>query len=187
MGNCKTLTSGVCRGCRDGRGGMSSVWYANACEVDWANETRGTDGEITDLPLISGASWFYFRPNKGTGNAKEDTNVSPENGTTFYKETVSGSYSSNNQAMRNTIDEINKSDVVAICKDNNGRMWLYGTEDNPLVADGGGSDTGTGSGDLNGWKTSHSAEVNEPAPEVIPGAASALKTALETAKSACGC
>ena len=187
MGNCKTLTSGICRGCRDGRGGLVSIWFANACEVDWSTLTTGTDGEITELTLINSANWHYFKPNKGTGNAKEDATISAENGTTYYKQAITASYSVNSQDMRNTFDELSKSDLIAICKDANGRMWLYGSEDNPLVADGGGSDTGTASGDLNGWKSSHSAEVNSPANEVLPSANSGLAAALATAKAACGC
>ena len=102
-----TLTSGICRGCRDNAGGIKKFYVADINDVQWPL-TTDSDGAITDIVLDDGQDWFVLQPNKYSSNWQESINVSVENGTLGYEQVITAVFGKNDQAVRNTIAEMAK-------------------------------------------------------------------------------
>lgn len=185
--SCLTLSSGICRGCRDNAGGVKAVFAANLCGVNWGGMVTNTDGEVTELTLSMTQSWYYLMPNKNTSNWVENINSSVENGTLYYEQVVTAVFGKMDQSLRNTINEMCASELALIVVDNNNTMWLIGSDGNGAIVTGGNSASGTALGDLNGWTINLTCNARNSAVVVSPSESSALKTALDAAKAACGC
>lgn len=182
MGNCLSLTSSICRGCRDSAGGIKKIYAANACSVDTI--TRDQDNTVTGITLAAGSNWYELVPNKNTSNWVENINASIENGTLYYEQVVTAVFGKNTQALRNTIDELNQSELVLVVEDNNGIYWLIGQKDNGAVVTGGSSASGTAYADLNGWNVTMTCNSVSPADTVGLQGVQAITTGLQ---SVCGC
>lgn len=169
-----TLTSGICRGCKDNAGGIKKVYIADEALVDWtkfeqapapSNDTDPVEGTITNLELVSGAQWYVFQVNKYSSSWTENVNVA-DTGNVSFQQVVSLVFSKNAQDKRNVISEIAKGDLVMIIEDNNGKKWLIGSEDNGIALSGGSSTSGTAMGDMNGWSPEFTCNSVSPANEI---------------------
>lgn len=181
MSNCMTLSSGICRGCRNSAGGVKTLYVADINYVDWASMAVGTNGEVTELPLLTYGAWYELQPSQYSANWNEEINVSIENGTKFYAQTVNGVFGKNDQLLRNAIDDMANGELVLIVKDNNNTMWLLGSEGNGVNITGGNSESGTALGDRNGWSVNFTCNAPTPATTVEPAQGSDLETALAAA------
>lgn len=175
---CMTLTSGICRGCKDNAGGIKKVYIADEALVDWTKfeqapaptaDTDPVEGTITNLELVSGAQWYVFQVNKYSSNWTETINVA-DTGNVSFQQVVSLVFSKNAQDKRNVISEIAKGDLVMIIEDNNGKKWLIGSEDNGIALSGGSSTSGTAMGDMNGWSPEFTCNSVSPANEIAADA-----------------
>lgn len=173
-----TLTSGICRGCKDNAGGIKKVYIADEALVDWTKfdqapapttDTDPVEGTITNLELVTGASWYVFQVNKYSSSWTETINVA-DTGNVSYQQVVSLVFSKNSQDKRNVISEIAKGDLVMIIEDNNGKKWLIGSEDNGVALSGGTSTSGTAMGDMNGWSPEFTCNSVSPANEIAADA-----------------
>ena len=100
-----------------------------------------------------------------------------------WLQTLNLVFSKNETALRDTVNELAQSEVVAIAENADGTMWFLGEEGNGLLTTTATSNSGTAAADLNGWTLALTSTCTEPAIEVLPGEQSALKTALATAKN----
>lgn len=202
--SCMTLTSGICRGCRDNVGGIKKAFFTNACDLEFYNGTGvgafqlGTDGEIADY--ANSISWYPFVPSQHTGNYVETLNVSVENGTVYYNGVLTLAFNKMEQKKRNVIGEMAKGDLAIIFQDENNKYWWIGGlkitdaggKPTSVVADssvgcvlGGTSfQTGTAMADSNGGSLTFTIDMAKPAIEVIPKAGGKLESDLESALSA---
>lgn len=213
MANCMTLTSGICRGCRDNVGGIKRAWFANICDlrnidkftVDFKEDDQGISGTgaITDYELISTGkiNWYCFRPSKHTGNYVETINISVENGTVYYNGVLGLNYNKAEQAKLNTVFEMSKGDLAMIFEDGNGRFWWLGglnvtttggipsqvTTDitNGVVIGGTSFQTGTAMADANGGALTFTIDMAHPAMEVVFSAGGRLDSDIQAAEAAC--
>lgn len=181
MNTCMTLSSGICRGCRNSAGGVKTLYVADINYIDWGSIQYGTDGEITELPLLTYGAWYELQPAQYSANWTEEINVSIENGTKFYAQTVNGVFGRNDQLLRNTVDDMANGELVLIVKDNNNIMWLIGTEGNGANVTGGSSESGTALGDRNAWSVTFTCNAVHPANTVVPANGSDLETNLAAA------
>ncbi len=188
--SCMTLTSGICRGCRDNAGGIKKFYVADVTEVVWpltydTDSDSPTYGAVTNITLEEGAMWYVLQPNKYSSNWQENINVSVENGTLGYEQVVTAVFGKNEQALRNVIAEMAKGDLIMIIVDNNDKMWLVGNQDNGAYVSGGNSASGTALTDLNGWNVNFTCQSREPAVQVVPENGGYFKAALDSADAAC--
>lgn len=178
--SCLSLTSNICRGCRDNAGGIKKIYAANVCEVDTITDATGTnDGKaISAITLSVGANWYEFVPNKNSSNWTENINASVENGTIFYEQVVTAVFGKNTQMLRDTVEEIGQSELILVVEDNNGVLWVIGEKGNGAVITGGTSASGTAWGDLNGWNLTLTCDSRVPARTLLTA---------PTVATECGC
>lgn len=176
-----TLSSGICRGCRDNAGGVKTLYVADINFIDWDNIAYGTDGEVTELPLLTYGAWYELQPAQYSANWQEEINVSIENGTKFYAQTVNGVFGKNDQLLRNTVEDMANGELVLIVKDNNNTLWLIGSEGNGANVTGGTSESGTALGDRNGWSVTFTCNAKSPALTVVPAEGSDLASDIAAA------
>lgn len=182
MASCMTLTSGICRGCRDNAGGIKKIYVADITDVTFPITTY--NGVITNITLDD-ADWYVLQPNKYSSSWTENINVSVENGTLGYEQVVTAVFGKNDQALRDVVTELAKGDLMLIIVDNNDVMWLIGTQDNGAYVSGGNSASGTALTDLNGWTLNFTCMAKFPANTVVPAEGGDLATALAEADAAC--
>lgn len=178
-----TLTSGICRGCRDNAGGIKKLYVVDLNGVTFPVATR--DGVVEEILLEDGAKWYVLQPNKYSSSWTENINVSVENGTVGYEQVVTAVFGKNDKVLRDVVTELAKGDLVIIVVDSNDVMWLIGSEDNGAYVSGGNSASGTALTDLNGWTLNFTCMAKFPANTVEPKQGGNLELALLAADSAC--
>lgn len=160
MSKCMTLTSGICRGCRDNVGGIKAFYAANIQDV---NGITFTNGIVT---AIDCDTWYFFEPNKYSSNWSDTENVSIENGTNYYEQSMNVLFGKYEQAVRDTLEELASAEMIIVVKDSNNKMWLLGDKDNGMILTAGNSNSGTAYGDFNGVNLTFSRFCKTPAVEV---------------------
>lgn len=180
MSGCMTLTSGICRGCRDNVGGIKKIYVADITNVNFPFTKY--NGVVTDITLDEGKDWYVLEPNKYSSSWTENINVSVENGTLGYEQVITAVFGKNEQALRDTVNELAQGDLIMIIVDNNNVMWLIGSEDNGAYVSGGNSASGTALTDLNGWTLNFTCMARESAVTVVPAEGGDLETALAAAE-----
>lgn len=183
MASCMTLTSGICRGCRDNAGGIKKLYVADLNDVVFPITSE--DGVVVEIELESDAKWYVLQPNKYSSSWTENINVSVENGTLGYEQVVTAVFGKNDQALRDVVTELAKGDLVIIVVDSNDVMWLIGSEDNGAYVSGGNSASGTALTDLNGWTLNFTCMAKFPANTVVPKTEGILDVDLRKADLGC--
>lgn len=182
--SCLSLTSNICRGCRDNAGGIKKVYAANICDItDITHDTTGSDPDHSIISITNTGNWFELIPNKNSSNWTENINASVENGTIFYEQVATLVFGKNIQALRNTVKEICDSDLLLVIEDNNGVYWAIGEIGNGAMVTGGTSASGTAWGDLNGWNLTLTCNSRVPACTVDP----TIVAGFISQGNACGC
>lgn len=179
MASCMTLTSGICRGCRDNVGGIKKIYVTDITNVTFPLTVY--NGVVTDITLETDTDWYVLEPNKYSSSWTENINVSVENGTLGYEQVITAVFGKNDQALRDTINELAQGDLMMIIVDNNNVMWLIGSKDNGAYVSGGNSASGTALTDLNGWTLNFTCMARESAVTVVPDEGGDLETALAAA------
>lgn len=183
MASCMTLTSGICRGCRDNAGGIKKLYVADLNDVVFPITSE--DGVVVEIELDSEAKWYVLQPNKYSSSWTENINVSVENGTLGYEQVVTAVFGKNDQALRDVVAELAKGDLLIIVVDSNDVMWLIGSEDNGAYVSGGNSASGTALTDLNGWTLNFTCMAKFPANTVVPKTEGILDVDLRKADLGC--
>ena len=165
-----SLTSGWIKGCKDNAGGLKRVLLANKDDVvSFTEGATGSltvpSGEITDITMVAGATFFEFVPNKMSSNWVENIQANAQNGTIGYEQVLTMIFAKNEAAKRNQVALLGQGEVYAIVEDYNGKYFLLG-EFNGCELTGGSSSSGTALTDLNGWTLTLTAMEPEPAKEV---------------------
>lgn len=183
MASCMTLTSGICRGCRDNAGGIKKLYVADLNDLVFPISTVA--GAVDNIVMERDAKWYVLQPNKYSSSWTENINVSVENGTLGYEQVVTAVFGKNDQVLRDVVTELAKGDLAIIVVDSNDAMWLIGSEDNGAYVSGGNSASGTALTDLNGWTLNFTCMAKFPANTVVPKPDGDLDVALKMADLAC--
>lgn len=125
MATCN-LTAALALDCLDNVGGLKNLWISS--NFDYTSITAdNTDG----ITAVSGGTGTFYQVEipKSGASFTENFNVSEENGTAFFEQTVTIPVQKLSSAKREQIQLIayNRATRVVV-EDNNGVYWLIGLE-----------------------------------------------------------
>ena len=144
------ITSGITLDCRDNQGGIEYIYIANG--TGNATGLTVSGGTVSNWPGITNSnSWYKFEVPKQTSSITETITTSEENGTVFYDQQVSVSFTKMEREKRNQIELLARNRKLAVVvKDANGTFWSIGlTRGAHLLS--GSSLSGAAYGDRNGY------------------------------------
>ena len=167
------LTSGYTLDCKDAVGGLKSVLF-----IEWKNVTAitVTANVVSAITKAAGKTFFKYELAKETSQFTETVTASAQNGTIFYAQSLNIILNKLQTATRNEILLLAQNNLMAIAEDKNGKYWLLGRL-NGLDISGGTAQTGTASGDRNGYELTFEGQEKELAIEVGSGIIAGLLTA----------
>ena len=145
------LIKGHSIGCRDGIGGVKTLWFA---QFDEATITTSA-GEVTDLEMGS-AHLHGYHMQRGVGSISESITGSTENGTIFYAPVVNVVLNKLTKEDQNEIKLLGQTKVVIFAQLNeqlaNGHDVIIGLGvTNGMALNAGTMDSGAAFGDRNGY------------------------------------
>ena len=162
------LTNHIERGCRDGIGGIDTVYLANKELVSGVTSSDMLISGITTVDGLgaSAAAFYKFEVNRNTSSWTDTPTPVASNGGTIYVPSVTMVFTKNEADKANTIKLMGQSTLVAIIKETSGKYFLLG-EEFGLDQLTGSYNSGVNRTDLNGWTlTLSSAGENGPSKEV---------------------
>lgn len=133
--------------CRDSVGGLKKLYI-----TEWQNLSSATvsSGVCTALTLASGKKFWTYEVAKGTASSAEASNISVENGTRFYTQTVDTVLHKMTAANRNNIEVLERNRLLVVTEDNNGNKFIYGRQ-NAMDVTASDGQSGKAFGDMNGY------------------------------------
>jgi hypothetical protein len=152
-------TNGFLVNCKTTIGGIKSIWIGPYATIHGAATIDGTSEQVTALPS---AAWVQFDLKPHTSNFKEEAQVSKENNTIFYNQTVLANFPGLSAARRKEVNTFSKGRHVLIVRDNNDNYWMVGYLDGAEVS-AETTDTGTAKGDANSYSITFTAEEKNKA------------------------
>lgn len=193
MANC-VFTGGLQLGCRNGIGGIRTVYLTNFSNIDTLTgitlgdsyvilsgdgQTRDASIDINDIVTnvtnsSGGTVTFYeFQIRRETGEFKETITSSIQNGTLFYEPNLTIFLEKYQTYIRNRMLLIAQTQVTAIVEDKLGNFWLLGkTAGLDLLS--GEASMGKASADANGYTLTFTGQEPETAIQVDPSIIASL-------------
>ena len=156
------LIKGYSLGCRDGVGGLVTLWFA---QYDEATLTLAS-GEVTDLEMGS-AHLHGYTMTRGLGSISEAITGSTENGTVFYTQTATLKFNKLAKEYQNELRLIAQQRLVVFAELNElndagvRTVMALGAHNGCELSTGTGV-SGTALGDFNGYEWTF--EAQEPFP-----------------------
>lgn len=128
------LTAALAIDCLDQIGGLNTVWISTDFEYD--SVTADNSDGIT--AVTGGAGSFYeFQLAKSGSSFTENFNISEENGTAFWEQTVTINVQKLSSAKREQLQLLSYSrNSRVVIEDNNGIYWLLGLERGANIVSG---------------------------------------------------
>ena len=162
------LIKGHSVGCRDGVGGLVTLWFA---QYDEATLTLSS-GEVTDLQMGS-AHLHGYHMNRGVGSISESITGSTENGTVFYTQTATLKFNKLSKEYQNELKLIAQQRLVIFAElnqldDTGVRTVMCLGAHNGCQLTSGTNSSGTALGDMNGYEWVFEAQEPMPMYEVLP-------------------
>ena len=160
------LTAGRLLPCKDVVGGIQTVFF-----IDYGDLTSFTltNDEITDAVTASAVSLFRYDL-KGASSLEQAITSSPDNGTTFFEQTLTLNLQKLSKEDMLEFKLIAYGRPLVIIQDNNDNFFLAGKEHGMSVS-GGSITTGASFGDMSGTTLTLSGSEKLPA-NFISGATS---------------
>ncbi len=167
------LTSSYTLDCKDAIGGLKSVLF-----IEFKNVTTITvvANVVTAITKAAAKTFYKYELAKETSQFTETVTASAQNGTTYYAQSLNIILNKLQTATRNEILLLAQNNLIGIAEDKNGKYWLLGRL-NGLDISGGTAQSGTASGDRNGYELTFDAQEKELAIEVNAGIIAGLLTA----------
>ena len=142
-----SLTQGFPLDCRDGLGGVKSIFVTEFVNLDTLTVSGGT---VTAITLETGKQFWEYKLRKQTASFTEPATINDQNGSVFYNQEVSFTLTRLQANYRSELAQLIQLDVMVIVLDNTGSYWLLGT-DKGLNVTAGSAAAGKAFGDLNGY------------------------------------
>ena len=160
------LIKGHSIGCRDGIGGVVTLWFA---QFDEATLTLAS-GEVTDLEMGS-AHLHGYHMKRGVGSITETVTGSSENGTVFYTQTATLKFNKLANEYQNELRLIAQQRLVIFAELNElndagvRTVMCLGAHNGCELSTGTGT-SGTALGDFNGYEWTFESQEPRPMYEV---------------------
>jgi len=167
---CTTLAS-ITKGCTNNIGGIVSVYLNDQTNIT-GTTVDTANWEVT--AITKSAPFVEFQFARNVGNYTEDGQISPENGSTFYKQTVMLKLFLREASKSKAINIAGEGqrELAIVVGDANGNFWYF--ENAQLATDTGGS--GTAKADGSNYEISFTSESLHKAYEVDPTIIAGLLT-----------
>lgn len=149
------LTSNYVLDCRDSRGGISEIHFAEKRNI-YVEDANGVVTVIWKLTPFR----KYELPDE-VGSLTETKTTNTQNGTVFYQTEIKLVVNKLAVAVRNEVKLLAQNTLYAIVKDNNGRYWFLGRY-NGVDLTSGTLGTGTAYGDRSGFDLTFTATEASP-------------------------
>lgn len=150
--------------CKDAIGGIKRIFAKAFDPTDWGAITNGI---ITDSESAIELKGYELTKNSSYFN--ETITASTENGTIFYAQEISVTMPKLDAASSAEFYNLAKARLCIVIQDNNDNYFIAGLR-RGVEASGGTHQTGTATGDLNGYQLTFTAEEAVPAPFLQLGA-----------------
>ena len=155
---CTLTLAGRGVGCKDALGGIKRIYIAAWSEGLWEDIASGAVAGVT-----AATTFYTYDMNRGSGSLNQTITASIENGTVFYDQALTANFSKLAAADITELTNITKGRMAVMVEDNNGNWFVMG-HGRGVEASGGVVQTGTASGDLNGFTIEMNAQEVSAAP-----------------------
>lgn len=147
MSSCSSYAlNGLAKSCDPSKGGITDIYIAN---FDTVSAVTANSGEVITAITMSGSTKFYhYHIRKGSCTLTETLNVDSANGTNYVSSELSLQFTRMEAEKRLEMKALALNELAILVKDANGKIWFLG-EENPVMANGGASQTGQAVGDGN--------------------------------------
>ncbi len=160
---CSITISGRAFPCKDAIGGVKRIYVKEFDSDDWGAVTAGA---IDDA--ASAVTLYSFEVTKNSSYFTETVTASVENGTVFYAQEISVTLPKQVAADTAELYDLAKGRLCILVQDNNDNYFIAGLR-RGVELTGGTHQTGTATGDLNGYQLTFTAEEAIPAPFLTDG------------------
>ena len=157
---CSLTLAGRGVGCKDALGGIKRIYIANWTEGMWDEIASGAVDGLSGTDAIN---FYTYDMNRGSGSLNQTITSSIENGTVFFDQALTANFSKLAAADITELQNVTKGRMSVLVEDNNGNWFVMG-HSRGVEASGGVVQTGTGSGDLNGFTLEMNAQEVAAAP-----------------------
>lgn len=164
------IIEGVTLDCRQGAGGVKTLYLTEFANVSTITSSSGT---VTAITMASGKKFWPIELELEDALFNEDTAVSIENGTTFYNQTITFSVYKMTAKNRNIVRLLTQNRLIVIVKDADDVYHLAG-ETRAMHLTANTSSTGKAMGDKNGYTITLTGKEPLPANKVSSGIIAAL-------------
>ena len=124
------ITAGITRDCGYSFGGLQLVYLANATEV--SSVSKDTDGQITGITMVTGATFYQFEFEPQSGQKLEELQAGTSS--KYILQTLNFQLANITQAKRNVLNDLGVGDMVAIMQDQSDLYWYFGDLGRGLAA-----------------------------------------------------
>jgi hypothetical protein len=145
---CFTLSKNREKACKDAVGGIRTIYFVDFGGL--GDVTLGDDDEIIDL---TGNFTYYEYDVKGNAELTQTVNSSLENGTTFFEQVVSATFTKLTKEDNKELKLMVYGRPHVFVEDYKGNVMCVGLENGADVTEGT-AVTGRAMGDLNGYTLS---------------------------------
>jgi len=155
------LTQGFLTECLEGLGGAKEIFLCNWETI--GNEIEFTSGLISDVPAVT---LYRYTPLRNSIESTEDAVNSPENGTSFVKQTLTFKVGALDATKKTEMDLLRKAKVACFIRTANDKVFMFGELEGAYITSLK-AITGASKGDFNGYEVTLDAECKKFAPYVI--------------------
>lgn len=188
------FTGGLDLGCRNGIGGIRTVYLTNFSNIDpltgitlgntynilsGDGQTRNATIDINDIVTnvtnsTGGTVNFYeWKFRRETGEFKETIQSNIQSGTLYYEPSLTLFFERYQSYIRNRVQLIAQTQVTAIVEDKLGNFWLLGKTAGLDLLNGEAS-MGKAAGDANGYTMTFTGQEPQTAIQVDPSLIASL-------------
>lgn len=176
MSNCGLYTlAGLAKTCEASKGGISDIYitaYENVTGVTVSTGSTDVD-VITGISMSGSTKFMHYHVRKGACSMTETLNVDAANGTNYVSTELNLQFTRMEAQKRLELKAMALNECAVIVKDANGEYWYLG-EENPVIANGGASQTGQAVGDGNFYAITLTDENSSYPKNIKPSAVEAV-------------